>query len=110
MDALRTSIGGPPARVLPRKKQSTGLFFLPLLRFACAGDFATCGSRRGLLALDPARAARPLTLARALPSRQHKSGVSVRRLQVYVRNGVQPGFIEKEKEITEETQCVTAYY
>ena len=68
------------------------------------------GSGKGLCPLNPARAARPLTLARALPSRQHKSGVSVRRLQVYVRNGVQPSFIEKEKEITEETQCVTAYY
>ena len=48
------------------------LVLLPLLRFANARDFATCGSRRGLLALDPARAARPLTLARALPKSTSK--------------------------------------
>ena len=83
MDVLRTPIGGPPTRVLPHKNSPpdclhlfrpsrSELVLLPLLRFANARDFATCGSRRGLLALDPARAARPLTLARALPKSTSK--------------------------------------
>ena len=47
---------GDPRRGSPTAKQSTGLFLLPILRFALLGDFALCGARRGLLALDLARA------------------------------------------------------
>ena len=54
---------GDPRRGSPTAKLSTGLFLLPFLRFAVAypsrtpagvlsGDFAACGLRRGLLALD----------------------------------------------------------
>ena len=49
----RTPDEGPPT-----KKQSTGLFFLPLLRFACAGDFALCGARLGAPPRDPASLSR----------------------------------------------------
>ena len=69
MDALRTPIGGPPAEGIvrlrlpsPTKKQSTGLFFLPLLCFAPL-EFRSCGSGKGLCLLNPAKAPRPLTLA-----------------------------------------------
>ena len=60
----RTPDEGPPT-----KKQSTGLFafisgvrpklmLLPILRFACAGDFALCGARLGAPPRDPASLSR----------------------------------------------------
>ena len=71
MDALHAPIGRPPAEGIvrlrlpsPTVKQSTGLFALisavkagisasHLLRFACAGNFALCGARRGLCPSTP---------------------------------------------------------
>ena len=89
IDALRTSIGRPPTEGsvrlrLPSPHVKTvhwtvciyfgrrpKLMLLPVLRFACAGDFAPCGERRGLLALDLARALplNPASLSRKAGSK-----------------------------------------
>ena len=63
-----------PDEGLPTQKQSTGLFLLPVLRFASLGISLPAGSDKGsspltsqgTLSLDPARAL-PLDPARALP-------------------------------------------
>ena len=49
-----------PGEGSPTKKQSTGLFFLPLLRLLALGDFAPCGERLGALPLRPCKGFSPL--------------------------------------------------
>ena len=68
MDALCAPIGGPPAEgsvrlrlPSPTKKQSTGLFFLPLLRFALLGISLPAGSDEG----SAPRPCRPFEKGRA---------------------------------------------
>ena len=71
MDALRAPIGRPPARV-SHGKTVHWTVLPPILRFACAGISLPAGSDNGRCPLNPARAARPLTLARALPKSTSK--------------------------------------
>ena len=71
MDSLREPIGRPPTRVSLRKNSPPDCFSSTHPAFRFAGDFAPCGERRGLLALDLARALplNPASLSRKAGSK-----------------------------------------
>ena len=72
IDVLRTSIGRPPTRVSPRKNSPPDCFYSPSCVSLAQEISLPAGSGKGLCPLNPARAARPLTLARALPKSTSK--------------------------------------